>query len=149
MFSLRLVGAPQMTTALRNAGNLLIGKFIRSAAFGLYAVAYRVLSLPATQIAVSRDFVVLPTFAYLKEDPDRFRTGSTPRMIAISQGGVAGLLVADALNQGNDLSQGYTTIAGAATFLVALGQYCIWHTSHKPVCIESCASNSLRQQKLG
>jgi O-antigen/teichoic acid export membrane protein len=55
----------------RNADNILIGRFLGSAALGSYAVAYNVMLLPFSQLAGPLQEVLFPAFARMQEDVEQ------------------------------------------------------------------------------
>jgi O-antigen/teichoic acid export membrane protein len=58
-----------------NADNLLIGRFIGTAALGTYTIAYNVMFAPLARLAAPIQAVMIPAFARLQDDPERL--GST------------------------------------------------------------------------
>jgi len=55
-----------------NADNILIGRFIGADALGLYAKAYNMMKLPATQIRVPLSQVAMPVLSALRNQPERY-----------------------------------------------------------------------------
>jgi PST family polysaccharide transporter len=58
----------------RNMDNVLIGKFVGSAALGFYSKAYQLLMLPITQLRNPLNAVALPVLSSLNNDPDKYRS---------------------------------------------------------------------------
>lgn len=58
---------------LRNADNLIIGRFLGSEALGFYSRAYSVLLFPLGQIAGPLTVVAVPALSRLQDDPARYR----------------------------------------------------------------------------
>ena len=93
-FGLPLMGTSLMSYGMRNADNLLIGKFLGQASLGLYGRAYQLMLLPVKQISSTISKVLFPSFSIIKDDKKRvadifvkvsFIVGSitVPLMIAI------------------------------------------------------------------
>ncbi|HEX5501559.1 MAG TPA: MOP flippase family protein [Thermomicrobiales bacterium] len=57
----------------RNMDNLLIGRFLGARDLGYYALAYRLMMLPAENISAIILRVMFPTYAKLQDDDARFR----------------------------------------------------------------------------
>jgi O-antigen/teichoic acid export membrane protein len=55
----------------RNADNVLIGRFLGSAALGVYAVAYNIMLMPLSRIAQPVVEVLFPAFSRLQDDKPR------------------------------------------------------------------------------
>jgi len=58
---------------LRNADNLLIGRYVGSAGLGFYSKAYSLLLLPSRQITNPLSTVVVPILSRLQAEGERFR----------------------------------------------------------------------------
>jgi PST family polysaccharide transporter len=65
-------GFSVLNTLNRYADNLLVGVFLGPAALGFYAVAYRFIETPLSQIGAVAQSVVFPTLVHI-EDPQHFR----------------------------------------------------------------------------
>ncbi len=61
--------------AVRNTDNLLIGRFLGSAALGTYALAYAVFLLPIVDIGFPMSQVMFATLARMQDDADRLKRG--------------------------------------------------------------------------
>ncbi len=57
----------------RNADNLLVGKFLGTAALGIYAIGYSVITVPFERIVAPIASVVTPAFAALQDDHEEAR----------------------------------------------------------------------------
>jgi O-antigen/teichoic acid export membrane protein len=68
-FGSKMLGARLMSYLNINADNLLIGRFIGSAALGTYAIAYNVMFAPLARLASPIQAVMVPAFARLQDDP--------------------------------------------------------------------------------
>lgn len=58
----------------RNMDNVLIGKYVGSAALGFYSKAYQLLMLPITQLRNPLNAVALPALSSLNNSPDQYRS---------------------------------------------------------------------------
>jgi O-antigen/teichoic acid export membrane protein len=56
-----------------NADNMLIGRFLGSAALGAYSLAYNVMFMPMTRIGVPLTQVLSPAYARMQDDPQRLQ----------------------------------------------------------------------------
>ena len=56
----------------RNADNILIGKFVGTAALGLYTKAYQLFMMPIMQIRGPMTNVAMPALSSLKDQPERY-----------------------------------------------------------------------------
>jgi O-antigen/teichoic acid export membrane protein len=80
----------------RNADNVLIGRFLGSAALGVYAVAYNIMLMPLSRIAQPVVEVLFPAFSRMQEDRPRMASAwlRGNRMIgAITIPAMLGLMV--------------------------------------------------------
>lgn len=80
----------------RNVDNILVGRYLGSAALGFYTLAYNVMLLPFNQIASPIQDVLYPAFARMQDDPERIGRGwlRVNRVIAaISMPALLGLIV--------------------------------------------------------
>jgi len=59
----------------RNVDNILVGRWLGSAALGFYSLAYNVMLLPFNQIASPIQDVLYPAFARMQDDPERIGRG--------------------------------------------------------------------------
>jgi O-antigen/teichoic acid export membrane protein len=57
----------------RNGDDILIGRFLTTADLGLYAIAYRVMILPATVIGNAVAAIILPILSSLRQNPGEVR----------------------------------------------------------------------------
>jgi O-antigen/teichoic acid export membrane protein len=67
-YSGNVFGARLLFYLNRNADNLLVGRFLGASALGAYSVAYNVILMPFSQIAVPIQDVLFPAFARLQGD---------------------------------------------------------------------------------
>jgi PST family polysaccharide transporter len=72
-FSANLLGFNVLNYWARNADNFLVGKFIGSAALGLYARAYSIMLLPISQITTVLSRVMFPAFSKIQSDTARVK----------------------------------------------------------------------------
>jgi O-antigen/teichoic acid export membrane protein len=80
----------------RNSDNLLIGRFIGAAPLGAYAIAYNVILVPFSRIAVPIQDVLFPAFSRIQGDRERIAEGwirVTRLVAAISVPALVGLAV--------------------------------------------------------
>jgi O-antigen/teichoic acid export membrane protein len=70
-YSGNVLGTRILFFANRNADNLLIGKFVGSAALGIYSVAYNVMLVPFSQIASPIQEVLFPALSRMQHDAAR------------------------------------------------------------------------------
>jgi O-antigen/teichoic acid export membrane protein len=70
-FSGRVFGTRLLFYFNRNVDNVLIGRFIGSAALGAYAMAYNVMLMPFSNIASPIQDVLFPAFARMQDEPGR------------------------------------------------------------------------------
>ena len=73
-FSTHFVGFAVTNYWIRNADNLLIGRFVGSAGLGIYDRAYQTMLLPVNQAAGVLTRVMFPTLAKLQEEPERVKS---------------------------------------------------------------------------
>jgi O-antigen/teichoic acid export membrane protein len=95
-FSGYLFGHRLLFFVHRNADNLLIGRFIGAAPLGAYAIAYNVILVPFSRIAVPIQDVLFPAFARIQGDRERIAEGwirVTRLVAAISVPALVGLAV--------------------------------------------------------
>jgi O-antigen/teichoic acid export membrane protein len=72
-FSMNLLGFNVFRYWVRNADNLIIGKFLGSAALGVYTRAYSLMLLPVTQMSTVVGRVMFPALARLQHDLPRMK----------------------------------------------------------------------------
>ena len=70
-FSLYLVGHRLLYYFHRNADNILIGRYLGTAALGVYVLAYNIMLVPFTRIAGPVQKVIGPAFARMQDEPHR------------------------------------------------------------------------------
>ena len=68
-FSGRLFGSRLLFYFNRNVDNVLVGRYLGSAALGVYSLAYNVMLLPFNQIASPIQDVLYPAFARCRRTP--------------------------------------------------------------------------------
>ena len=71
-FGGNLTGFEVLNFFSRNADNVLIGKFLGEGPLGLYAMAYRLLTLPLSRAVWPLGQVVVPALSRLRTDRERF-----------------------------------------------------------------------------
>lgn len=74
VFGGHLTGFNALNYLMRNADNVLIGRWWGAADLGIYGRAYQLLLLPIQQINAPISSVALPTLSRLQGDPERFRS---------------------------------------------------------------------------
>lgn len=72
-FSVGIMGGNALNYWIRNADNLLIGKFLGSTELGLYSRAYMVMLLPLNQITFALTQVMFPALSSIQGDKTRSR----------------------------------------------------------------------------
>ncbi len=72
-FSLNLLGFSAFNYWARNGDNLLIGRYLGSAALGIYARAYTILLLPVLQVSSVISNVMFPALSAIQDDVPRVR----------------------------------------------------------------------------
>lgn len=72
-FSLNLTGFSLANYAIRNADNLLIGRFLGAQELGYYTLAYKIMLLPVQSIAGVVSRVMFAAYAEMQGDDARFR----------------------------------------------------------------------------
>jgi O-antigen/teichoic acid export membrane protein len=95
-FSLRVFATRILFYGNRNLDNILIGRFIGSAALGAYALAYNVMLMPFSNIASPIQEVLFPAFSRMQHDIRRMANAwlRVNRLVgAISIPALAGLIV--------------------------------------------------------
>ncbi len=70
-FSANLLGFSSINYWFRNADNLMIGKFLGSAALGIYAKTYSIMLVPIVLISQTISQVMFPAFSSIQEDKKR------------------------------------------------------------------------------
>jgi O-antigen/teichoic acid export membrane protein len=95
-FSGRVLGTRLLFYANRNADNLLIGRFVGSAALGAYTIAYNIMLLPSNQVAAPVQEVLYPAFSRFQHDRERIAQAwlAVNRIVAaITLPALAGMIV--------------------------------------------------------
>jgi len=72
-FSLNLTGFNVFNFVVRNADNLLIGKYLGAQQLGYYNLAYKILVYPVQNISSVVSRVMFPVFSQFQEDDNLFR----------------------------------------------------------------------------
>lgn len=72
-FSMNLTGAQLINYWIRNADNLLIGKYLGQGDLGLYTRAYSFMLMPVRQISTVVTRVMFPAFSAIQDDIPRIR----------------------------------------------------------------------------
>lgn len=72
-FSLPLLGTQSLNYWVRNADNLLIGKYLGDGALGFYNQSYRIMLVPVSQIAGVISNVLFPSLAEIQDDKTRIK----------------------------------------------------------------------------
>ncbi len=70
-FSSNLLGFSSVNYWLRNADNLIVGRFLGTASLGLYAKAYEIMLMPLAMVSSPIGKVMFPAFAAIQEERDR------------------------------------------------------------------------------
>ena len=70
-FGIKLFGSRLLSFLNLNADNLLVGRYLGSAALGVYAIAYNVMFAPLARVAQPVQQVLVPAFTRLQDDPKR------------------------------------------------------------------------------
>jgi O-antigen/teichoic acid export membrane protein len=68
---IRLVGARVFFYVGGNADNVLVGRFLGSAALGIYALAYNLMLLPLSRLVYPIQQTLLPALSRIQDDPER------------------------------------------------------------------------------
>lgn len=72
-FSMNLTGAQLINYWVRNADNLLIGKFLGEVDLGLYSRAYSFMLIPVQQVSAVASRIMFPAFSEIQNDVPRIR----------------------------------------------------------------------------
>jgi PST family polysaccharide transporter len=72
-FSANLVGFQAINYWMRNADNLIVGKFLGAAALGVYGRAYNLMLQPVGHAGAVLSRVMFPALSSVQHDPDRVR----------------------------------------------------------------------------
>ena len=72
-FGLSLLGTRLLDDLNGNADNMLIGRFLGSAALGAYSVAYNLMTLPLMRLVVPIQETLFPAYARMQNDVERVR----------------------------------------------------------------------------
>jgi O-antigen/teichoic acid export membrane protein len=98
-YSLNVLGTRLVFYVRENASTLIIGRALGAAALGVFTIAYNIVRLPATSIAVPLGDVLFPAFSRLQGDRERIATlwlRALPTMAALCMPALVGLaIVAD------------------------------------------------------
>lgn len=83
-FGFRLLGSKLLNYVKGNADNVMVGRFLGSAALGTYAVAYNIMMLPVYRLIVPAQESVYPALARMQDDSERLLRSwlRTSRLIA-------------------------------------------------------------------
>ena len=73
-FSAGVFGTRVLFYVSRNADNLLVGKYLGSAALGSYALAYNLMLMPMERLAAPVQEVLFPAFSRMQDTPRRLAT---------------------------------------------------------------------------
>jgi O-antigen/teichoic acid export membrane protein len=85
-FGLNVTGFTVANYLVRNADNLLIGRFLGSTALGYYAIAYRLLLFPLSNVSAVLGRVLLPALAGFRQDNARVRKAYLASCAVIAAG---------------------------------------------------------------
>lgn len=83
-YSLNLTGFNVFNYFIRNADNLLVGKFLGSQALGYYALAYRLMLFPLQNISRVFVRVMFPVFSKIQDDNSQLRIAYLKTISSIS-----------------------------------------------------------------
>ncbi len=83
-FSLNLTGFTFINYWIRNADDLLVGRFFGSRSLGLYTFGYNLLILPLTEIASVITRVMMPALSMLQDDDAAFKRAYLKMVSAIT-----------------------------------------------------------------
>jgi len=72
-FGFNLAGSRLLDDVSANADNMLIGRFLGSAALGAYSVAYNLMTLPLLRLVVPIQETLFPAYAHIQDDLERVR----------------------------------------------------------------------------
>ncbi|MHB9155433.1 MAG: lipopolysaccharide biosynthesis protein, partial [Endomicrobiales bacterium] len=72
-FSTNMFGANVVNYWMRNADNMLIGRYIGAAALGIYSRAYTLMLLPLTQVTAIMGRVMVPALSSIQHDRPRVK----------------------------------------------------------------------------
>ena len=72
-FGLNVMGSRLMDDVSTNADNVLIGRFLGSAALGAYSVAYNLMTLPIARLVIPIQDTLFPAYARIQDDTARVR----------------------------------------------------------------------------
>jgi len=95
-FSLKVLGQRLLYYVHANVDNLLVGRVLGPAALGAYAVAYSVMLVPFSRIAVPITEVLFPAFSELQDDRGRMTSSwvrATRVIAALSAPSLLGMIV--------------------------------------------------------
>ena len=95
-FSVKVLAQRLLYYVHANVDNLLVGRVLGSAALGAYAVAYNIMLVPFSRIAVPITEVLFPAFSELQDDRDRMASSwvrATRVIAALSAPSLLGMIV--------------------------------------------------------
>jgi O-antigen/teichoic acid export membrane protein len=92
----QIAGSQWLGFVSRNADNALIGKVLGTGPLALYAVSYRLMMLPITNLTQVANRVLLPTYARLQDDVATFRRAflKSTRLMSLTSTPAMALLIA-------------------------------------------------------
>ena len=70
-FSGRVFSTRLLFYSIRNADNVLIGRYVGASALGAYTIAYNIMLMPSNQISAPVQEVLYPTFSRMQDDVPR------------------------------------------------------------------------------
>jgi len=73
-FGLGLMGSRLLDDVNTNADNMLIGRFLGSAALGAYSIAYNLMTLPLMRVIIPIQDTLFPAYARMQDDLSRVRS---------------------------------------------------------------------------
>lgn len=95
-YSGNVFGSRLLFYANRNADNMLVGRFLGPSALGAYSVAYNLMLVPISQIAIPVQDVLFPAFARMQHDLDALKAAwarANRLVAAIALPALGGLIV--------------------------------------------------------
>ena len=70
-FGINLLGTRLLFALRRNSDNLLVGRFLGSAALGAYTVAFNIMLIPLSRLVFPLQEVLYPALSRMQDDPQR------------------------------------------------------------------------------
>ena len=139
-FSSRVMLFQVINYAIRNADNVLIGRYLGAASLAFYAVSYRVMMLPVQGLGQVANKVAFPIYSRLQDDRERLARQflraaqmlslvALPLMCLVALGAGAG---ADLAGQPGSLPW------SRSRFLSFVGAQQVVHTTVGPVFMACC-----------